>query len=164
MDKILLISLTVVVMHNSMQLESMFDNKNKGQKNERKKCPPFANKKPKYIMCHASLDGGMNCVGYDKFPVLSNGIKKKKKKKRKKEKKPQKEPCFTVTFQKQFATVQQILQRNYMVFRKMNSYNRQAYLLIQLRPMNSFCLFHKMEKKEHFKGKHSEYYNIAVQK
>lgn len=25
---------------------------------------------------HASLDGGMNCVGSDKFPALSNGILK----------------------------------------------------------------------------------------
>lgn len=62
-----------------MKLESVFDNKDKGQKNEKKKYLPFANKKPKYIMCHASLDRGMNCVGYDEFPVLPNGIKKKKK-------------------------------------------------------------------------------------
>jgi len=87
-------------MHNSMQLESMFDNKNKGQKNERKKCPPFANKKPKYLMCHASLDGGMNCVGYDKFPVLSNGIKKKKEKEKKKRKKTTKRTMLYCDFSK----------------------------------------------------------------
>lgn len=53
-DKIILTLLTGVVLHNSMKLEKVFDNKNKGQENRRKKCLRFASKKHKCIMCQIS--------------------------------------------------------------------------------------------------------------